>query len=364
LLDGGPLEPQVTTAGECELHSFGSAVQHRQVHSSHQHHQHQQQQQHLPLSNQRLHTLDGSTQQGHSVARLHRVSSPRGQQGHSAARLHTLDGGHSSAQRLHQVLDLDGELQPLNREASSSAMLAPLVGTPSHAAQQPDCHSAHVKVFLAERPLSFATTVLLAGALCVHSILEGMALGAQQSMKDTEDIMIAIAAHKGLAAYALGASIVESKASASKFWTVVRGPAARRRWERAAPLLLPFPAGPAGGLTPRAPPLAAAAAGGHLRQRHAGGHLHGLRLLRGVQRRGRRRPQRAGLWHLPVRGHDGGHPQGAGRPHAQAAQAVHAAAGLRPHEPAGRVGVTAAARRAGWGGGVGGESGGLITSFR
>jgi zinc transporter ZupT len=218
VLDEGRLEPQVTTAGECELHSFGSGVQHRQVHSSS--HQHQQHQHQLPLSNQRLHTLDGSTQQGHSAARLHRVSSPRGQ-GHSATRLHTLDGGHSVA-RLHQVLDLDGELQPLNREGSSTSMLAPLAGTPSHA-QQPDCHSAHVKVFLAERPLSFATTVLLAGALCVHSILEGMALGAQQSMKDTEDIMIAIAAHKGLAAYALGASIVESKASASKFWTVVRG---------------------------------------------------------------------------------------------------------------------------------------------
>jgi len=43
------------------------------------------------------------------------------------------------------------------------------------------------------RQLPFATTVLLAGALCVHSVLEGMALGAQQSMANTENIMIAIA---------------------------------------------------------------------------------------------------------------------------------------------------------------------------
>lgn len=42
-------------------------------------------------------------------------------------------------------------------------------------------------------------------------MLEGIALGAQTSMKDTQDIMVAIAAHKGLAAYALGASLVESK---------------------------------------------------------------------------------------------------------------------------------------------------------
>lgn len=68
-------------------------------------------------------------------------------------------------------------------------------------------------MFLSQRPLSFATSLLLACALCIHSILEGLALGAQQSMQATEDIMLAIAAHKGLAAYALGASIVESRVS-------------------------------------------------------------------------------------------------------------------------------------------------------
>lgn len=84
-----------------------------------------------------------------------------------------------------------------------------------------DCHNAGVKAFFGRKPLSFATAVLLACALCIHSILEGMALGAQSSMRSTEDIMIAIAAHKGLAAYALGASIVESKASAQRYWTVI-----------------------------------------------------------------------------------------------------------------------------------------------
>ena len=33
--------------------------------------------------------------------------------------------------------------------------------------------------------------------------------------------MIAIIAHKGLAAYALGASVIESRASATKFWMVI-----------------------------------------------------------------------------------------------------------------------------------------------
>jgi hypothetical protein len=39
------------------------------------------------------------------------------------------------------------------------------------------------QVFLSHRPLSFATSLLLASALCIHSILEGLALGAQQSMQ-------------------------------------------------------------------------------------------------------------------------------------------------------------------------------------
>ncbi|KAG2449930.1 hypothetical protein HYH02_000034 [Chlamydomonas schloesseri] len=86
-----------------------------------------------------------------------------------------------------------------------------------------DCHVGGVAVLLGAggRKLSFATAVLLAAALCIHSILEGMALGAQVSMRSTEDIMVAIAAHKGLAAYALGASIVESGAGSVRFWTVI-----------------------------------------------------------------------------------------------------------------------------------------------
>lgn len=79
----------------------------------------------------------------------------------------------------------------------------------------------HFQVLLSNRRLSFATALLLAGALCIHSVLEGMALGAQPTLRGTEDIFLAIVAHKGLAAYALGASIVESRASDAKFWTTI-----------------------------------------------------------------------------------------------------------------------------------------------
>ncbi len=43
------------------------------------------------------------------------------------------------------------------------------------------------------RQLHFATALLLAAALCTHAVLEGMALGAHETMRATQDIMFAIA---------------------------------------------------------------------------------------------------------------------------------------------------------------------------
>ena len=48
------------------------------------------------------------------------------------------------------------------------------------------------------------------------SCLQGAALGAQEDVVNSLHIFIAIQAHKGLAAYALGSSIVESDADISK----------------------------------------------------------------------------------------------------------------------------------------------------
>jgi hypothetical protein len=49
--------------------------------------------------------------------------------------------------------------------------------------------------------------------------LQGAALGAQEDVVNSLHIFIAIQAHKGLAAYALGSSIVESDADISKVAT-------------------------------------------------------------------------------------------------------------------------------------------------
>ncbi|GMH40530.1 hypothetical protein BSKO_08434 [Bryopsis sp. KO-2023] len=71
--------------------------------------------------------------------------------------------------------------------------------------------------------VSFVTAVLLGAALSLHSVLEGAALGAQKEQKKAEDILIAILAHKGLAAYALGASLMDSETSSKRFWSVGLG---------------------------------------------------------------------------------------------------------------------------------------------
>ena len=58
-------------------------------------------------------------------------------------------------------------------------------------------------------------------ALCFHSLLEGAALGAQETITNSMHIFIAIVSHKGLAAYALGSSLVESRVDMEKFWKVI-----------------------------------------------------------------------------------------------------------------------------------------------
>lgn len=46
-------------------------------------------------------------------------------------------------------------------------------------------------------------------------------MGAQTTITNSLHIFIAIVSHKGLAAYALGSSIVESRVEARQFWSVV-----------------------------------------------------------------------------------------------------------------------------------------------
>lgn len=86
-------------------------------------------------------------------------------------------------------------------------------------------HHAHIDTFQhstkSSGRVSFITAMLMGVALCFHSLLEGAALGAQETITNSMHIFIAIVSHKGLAAYALGSSLVESRVDMEKFWKVI-----------------------------------------------------------------------------------------------------------------------------------------------
>ncbi|EER08578.1 Zinc transporter, putative [Perkinsus marinus ATCC 50983] len=69
---------------------------------------------------------------------------------------------------------------------------------------EPDMHS---NVF------SETSAIFVFLALSVHSILEGMATGVASGVDDLYGTLVAILAHKGLAAFALGANMVEARVS-------------------------------------------------------------------------------------------------------------------------------------------------------
>ncbi|KDD71688.1 hypothetical protein H632_c4561p0 [Helicosporidium sp. ATCC 50920] len=69
--------------------------------------------------------------------------------------------------------------------------------------------------------IAFVTAMLMGVALCFHSVLEGAAMGAQVTISASIHIFIAIVSHKGLAAYALGSSLVDSGAGEQRFWSVI-----------------------------------------------------------------------------------------------------------------------------------------------
>lgn len=67
----------------------------------------------------------------------------------------------------------------------------------------------------------FYTAILLTLSLCLHSILEGLALGTEEDIEGSINIAVAILAHKGLAAYALGACVIDSKVTTQMFWLIL-----------------------------------------------------------------------------------------------------------------------------------------------
>jgi zinc transporter ZupT len=66
---------------------------------------------------------------------------------------------------------------------------------------------------------SLPTKVMLTVALSFHSVMEGMALGAVPT-EDVLEILLTILAHKSLAAFALGSSLLRGQEEPSRLWFV------------------------------------------------------------------------------------------------------------------------------------------------
>jgi len=69
--------------------------------------------------------------------------------------------------------------------------------------------------------ISEIKSCLLFFALVFHSVMEGLGVGSAEDAGILLGVLIAIVAHKALAAFALGSALMQSRMPAWKFWTFV-----------------------------------------------------------------------------------------------------------------------------------------------
>ena len=69
----------------------------------------------------------------------------------------------------------------------------------------------HTQTHGASNHISVSSALLLLAALTFHSVLEGLAQGAATSVHAASVVIVAIVAHKGLGAFALGSVLTEAR---------------------------------------------------------------------------------------------------------------------------------------------------------
>jgi zinc transporter 1/2/3 len=107
------------------------------------------------------------------------------------------DPGRESVEPLYSATSSESETITLDRDS--------LVSRPTESVPQEQTARAAA----APAHSSSAAVALTVGiALSLHSVLEGLALGAQEELEQSIGIFIAILAHKGIAAFALGNKVV------------------------------------------------------------------------------------------------------------------------------------------------------------
>mmetsp|Transcript_1014 Transcript_1014/g.3430 ORF Transcript_1014/g.3430 Transcript_1014/m.3430 type:complete len:440 (+) Transcript_1014:100-1419(+) len=140
---------------------------------------------------------------------------------------------HSSCCRVHRHADAPCSTQDVApyRPHGLDAPLLAAAGRPGHVhgvvidAQQPQgmpeavsrCHVRAVGASSIVEVRSF----LVFFALCFHSVMEGLGMGSSEKERLLLPVMLAILAHKGLAAFALGCSLTQSDLPSWRFWAFV-----------------------------------------------------------------------------------------------------------------------------------------------
>jgi len=168
--------------------------------------------------------------------------------GFSTAELGHSCHSHSSCCRVHRHADAPCSTQDLApaRQTGLEAALLQGVGPPhappyhvhdipghvhdaavlaAHPAQHPHDHMdvvsrCHVRA-VGAGPIVEARSFLVFFALCFHSVMEGLGMGSAEQGGLLLPVMLAILAHKGLAAFALGCSLTQSDLPEWKFWAFV-----------------------------------------------------------------------------------------------------------------------------------------------
>mmetsp|Transcript_35801 Transcript_35801/g.82165 ORF Transcript_35801/g.82165 Transcript_35801/m.82165 type:complete len:382 (-) Transcript_35801:50-1195(-) len=114
---------------------------------------------------------------------------------------------------------------PVPRKDLVSALNEPLCATTLEELAHRNGHEDHfINCHLRSDPAGPAAEVksfLLFTALSFHSVMEGLGLGSAQNGGVLLTVAIAILAHKGLAAFALGCTLAKAELPIWKFWTFV-----------------------------------------------------------------------------------------------------------------------------------------------
>mmetsp|Transcript_95378 Transcript_95378/g.296527 ORF Transcript_95378/g.296527 Transcript_95378/m.296527 type:complete len:442 (-) Transcript_95378:104-1429(-) len=136
---------------------------------------------------------------------------------------------HSSCCRVHRHADEPCLVQSAATAPGTAQLVEPLLAAHAHAGVPHARHMPH-EADLVSRchvravgtgPIAEVKAFLLFGALCFHSVTEGLGMGSAQGAGLLLPVVLAILAHKGLAAFALGCSLTQSELPAWKFWTFV-----------------------------------------------------------------------------------------------------------------------------------------------